>query len=121
MDKSEMSNEKLKFIRIALGIYAGTLALSVVFSIFSSLTSGTSIMIGAGNIVLYGGVFFFVLGFLIKGSSKGLHRRETFEQFQLRRKGEKPLELVTWAISTGGLLLVFSGYTFLYLIAPGIQ
>ena len=115
-----MSNEKLKFIRIVLGIYAGTLALSIVFSIFSSLTSGTSIMIGAGNIVLYGGIFFFVLGFVVKGSSRGLHRRETFEQFQLRRKGEKPIELVTWAISTGGLLLFISGYAFLYVVVPSI-
>lgn len=53
MGMSEMSNEKLKFIKIALGIYAGTPAFSVVFSIFSSLTSGTSANIEAGNIVLF--------------------------------------------------------------------
>lgn len=77
-------------------------------------------MIGAGNIVLYGGIFFFILGFVVKGSSRGLYRRETFEQFQLRRKGEKPIELVTWAISTGGLLLFISGYAFLYFVVPSI-
>ena len=120
MGESEPLNKKFKFIRIAVAVYVSTVIFSVIFSISPSLTSGIPIIIGIGNIVLYGGIFFFILGFMIMGSNRGLHRRETAEQYKSRRERERPIELVALAVSTGGLSLIVSGYLVLYFIALSI-
>ena len=115
-----MTDENRKFINIVLVVYLSALSIAAGFSVLIGILENDPIVTVMGNVMLYGGVFLFILGFTIMGSSRGLLRRETPEQHEARRKREQPVELVATAIITGGLLVSISGYLVLYFVIPSV-
>jgi hypothetical protein len=113
-----MTDGNSKFVRIVSVVYLTTLVVAVSYALVTGIFTGDSIVKVAGNVMMYGGVVVFVLGFMILGSNRGLHRRETQGQYVARRNRERPVELVAWAIITAGLLISISGYLAVYFVTP---
>jgi len=107
-----------KFTIIVLSVYFGVLALIII----GAAVSGKLAYDRVGIALLYIGITIFILGFLsmgatnrADGSTRSLHMRSD-AHFRERRKQERPVELVIWAIIFSAALLAGTGYILLYFV-----
>ncbi len=102
-----------RFILIALSTYFAVL--TIVFGVLILSSSVTAIDIWNGFI--YIGAVILVIGFLLLGSkgdkwsgaAKSLHMQSD-AHFKERRKQEKPIEAVAWALILAAALIILTGY-----------
>ena len=95
-----------KFVNIIAGIYLSMLTITLLIFVYTHSAK----LFHAGNFMLYGGVFIIVSGFTFLGSDRRLDRHEDKEQFAARRKRERPVALIAWAVIFSGILALVSGY-----------